>query len=146
MTNADWLKERVNYANDDCLIWPFFRDPRKGYGKMGYLGKIWWAHRLMCTFAHGPAPTPKHQTAHSCGNGHLGCVNPLHLSWKNNRENSLDRSGHGRWKYQPRRLSKEIVARLKLRQGSKTIEATATEFGISNSLVQYHWYGHKTWR
>jgi hypothetical protein len=35
------------------------------------------------------------QAAHSCGNGHLGCVNPHHLRWVTPKENAADRDDHG---------------------------------------------------
>ncbi len=30
-----WLRDRMSYAGDDCLIWPFGRLPN-GYGLLGY--------------------------------------------------------------------------------------------------------------
>jgi len=74
-----WLKERVAYDGEECLIWPFSGN-HQGYGHLGYFGKVVKAHRLMCILAHGEPPTPEHHAAHSCGRGHLGCVHPGHLS------------------------------------------------------------------
>lgn len=88
-----WFLAHVAYADDDCLIWPFARD-RNGRGKLMIPGEQ-WAHRAMCRAAHGDPPTPTHQAAHSCGNGHGGCINPHHLSWKTPRQNSLDMRTHG---------------------------------------------------
>lgn len=88
-----WIRDHQDYAGDDCLPWPFYR--LHGYGVLGYLGKRYYAHRFMCSLIHGDPPTPEHQAAHSCGNGHLGCVTPGHLSWKTQSENQLDCRQHG---------------------------------------------------
>lgn len=78
------------YDGDECLLWPFAKLP-SGYPKMndGY------AHRRVCEEAHGPAPTPEHEAAHSCGNGRLSCVTKRHLSWKTHVENESDKMLHG---------------------------------------------------
>lgn len=89
-----WLKDNAGHQGDDCLWWPMSLDS-KGYGNLGYNGKTTRAHRLMCVLAKGEPPTPDHEAAHSCGNGHLGCVNPKHLSWKTRAQNGLDRRQHG---------------------------------------------------
>lgn len=144
-----WLRAHVNYQGDDCLPWPMMRDSRVGRGSVGYLGKRYWAHRLMCILAHGEPPTPKHQAAHNCGNGHHACCNPRHLEWKTNQENSVDRSEHGNainaWWGNKGKLSVEQVARLKSLKGKQTQVSTAREFGVSLSLVQYHWHGKERW-
>src|SRR4051812_5100930 len=88
-----WLREHALYCGDDCLIWPFSR--ARGYGNFGYLGKNIYAHRFMCELIHGPAPTPDHHAAHSCGNGHKACVNPMHITWKTSSENMRDKELHG---------------------------------------------------
>jgi hypothetical protein len=89
-----WIRDHQDYEHKDwCLMWPFYR--LRGYGSFGYLGKSYYAHRFMCELVHGKPPTPDHQAAHSCGNGHLGCVNPHHLSWKTQSENQLDCREHG---------------------------------------------------
>jgi hypothetical protein len=45
--------------------------------------------------AHGPRPFENAQIAHSCGKGHLGCINPRHLRWATPKENSADKLLHG---------------------------------------------------
>lgn len=93
---AMWLKDRVNHDGAECLIWPFFRLPAPhGRGMLGYMGRQNYAHRLMCIFVHGDPPTPKHEAAHNCGNGHLGCVHPKHIEWKTRSQNQQDRKKHG---------------------------------------------------
>lgn len=82
------------HTGDDCLIWPFARTDT-GYGQLAIGGKKHKASRYVCARVHGEPPTPTHESAHSCGNGHLGCVSPRHLSWKTPSENSADKYLHG---------------------------------------------------
>lgn len=84
----------VPYEGDDCLFWPFHRNEH-GYGEMTYDGVYQKANRVACILVHGQPPTPKHEAAHECGNGHLGCVNPGHLSWKTHKDNMADSLRHG---------------------------------------------------
>lgn len=88
-----WLRGHSSWSRRTCLIWPF-RGGASGYGMLGYLGKIYYAHRMMCELAHGKPPRG-YEASHSCGNGHKGCVNPRHLSWKTKSQNQYDRTRHG---------------------------------------------------
>jgi hypothetical protein len=133
-----FIRANVAYEGDDCLIWPLHRDPR-GYGMMGWLGKMRYAHRVMCIMAKGEPPTPKHQAAHSCGNGDKGCVNPRHLSWKTNSENQLDRSRHGTrakagWGWKGK-LTAEQVAEIRSLKGRMTQYEIAALFNVSQQNV-----------
>jgi len=85
----------VSYQGDDCLIWPFVRRGNNGYPILYEHGKKRGAHRFVCIGAHGEPPTPRHEAAHLCGKGHLGCVNPRHLAWKTPKENQADKIIHG---------------------------------------------------
>lgn len=69
----DWLLAHQDFTGDECLKWPF-ADDGKGYGVVKVDGRQQYAHRIMCTLVNGEPPTDLHETAHSCGNGHLGCV------------------------------------------------------------------------
>lgn len=84
-----WLFENQDHDGEDCLTWPF---PVSKYGR-GYAvldGRTMSAPRAMCILAHGEPPTPKHHAVHSCGNGHEGCMNPRHLSWKLQRGQAVN--------------------------------------------------------
>jgi len=139
--NFKWLTDHVGYRGNDCLPWPFCRDGRVGRGQLGYRGRNWWAHRLMCVLAHGEPPTPKHQAAHTCGKGHFGCVNPRHLSWKTNSENQLDRAKNGnalRNPHGPRgALTPAQQAEIVALKGKMPQTAIAAKFGVSLGCVQY---------
>ena len=80
------------YEGDDCLLWPFTGNDR-GYGQLKEDGRMVYVHRRMCEHAHGAAPTPDHEAAHSCGK--RGCLNKRHLRWDTHLGNHADRIDHG---------------------------------------------------
>lgn len=88
-----WILDHVEHTGDECLIWPFGR--QNGYACVRWPDGQRRAHRVMCGLAHGPAPTPDHEAAHSCGKGHRGCIHPGHLRWATPLENQRDRFLHG---------------------------------------------------
>lgn len=135
-----FLRDNVSYAGDDCLPWPMSRHPT-GYGSFGFERKILYAHRVMCELVHGPAPSPAHECAHSCGKGHLGCVNPRHLSWKTRAENEQDKIAHGRSAWgvnRPRRhmLTVEKVAQIRALGDTKTVTELSVMFNVTRSNIR----------
>jgi DNA-binding transcriptional regulator YiaG len=99
---------------------------------------------MMCELAHGPAPSEKHQAAHNCGKGHLGCVNPAHLEWKTNLENQLDRFEHGTMPKhgKPRRiLTPEQIAEVRALKGKVAQYDLAARFSVKPGTVEY-WQSH----
>lgn len=77
-----------------CVTWPFSTNGT-GYGQAWFEGQRALAHRAICELVHGPAPTPDHEATHSCGRGHLACVNRWHLRWATPSANQMDRHKHG---------------------------------------------------
>ena len=139
-----WIKAHLAYEGDDCLPWPYTLDPFYGRGRCSYNGKLYWAHRLMCELAHGQAPEDRPQAAHSCGNGHLGCCNPRHLSWKSNSENQIDRRAHGRpegGKGTRTHLTPEQVATIRASKGIVPQTKLAEQFGVKRGTIEY-WQRH----
>lgn len=138
-----WLREHVTYQGDDCLTWPF--SVNRGYGHFGFEGRLHKAHRFMCELMHGPAPSAQHHAAHECGRGHLGCVNPRHLSWKTSSENAIDRRLHGApegSKGQIPALTNEQVAEIRALKGRLSQVKIAQKFGVSRGCVEY-WHRHE---
>lgn len=91
-------KEGLKYLqahmhDDGCPIWPFGRNT-DGYGIIHQDGRQLIVSRLVCEIVHGPPPTPKHQAAHDCGNGDLGCFGARCVSWKTQKQNSADAVRH----------------------------------------------------
>lgn len=91
----EWVLAILAYDGDDCLSWPYAKD-KNGYGLGEMGGKLRRAHRYICSLVNGEPPTSKHEAAHSCGNGHLGCVNPNHLRWATTLENQRERWEHAK--------------------------------------------------
>lgn len=136
----DFLLSQTNYKGDDCLIWPFSRY-KNGYGRLGLGGgRTGYAHKAMCFLAHGPAPAPSYEAAHSCGKGHEGCVNPQHLRWSTHVENIADKFQHGTvlggTRHYLAKLTEEqvhFVAQSQFKRGD--ISRIAREFGVSHSAI-----------
>lgn len=126
-----------NYQGGDCLHWPFCKD-EKGYGLLKVNGKMMPASRYVCTLAHGEPP-PKHDAAHSCGKGHLGCVNPNHLSWKTRAANMADKIAHGTRQCGERgtgaKLTEHSVRKILHMKGKTTLREIALVFGVSKSTI-----------
>lgn len=135
-----WLVAHKDYAGDDCLTWPL-SVAHSGYGRVGYKGKLWTTQRLMCLLAHGEPPTPNHIAAHSCGNGHLACCNPRHLSWKTQSENQHDRKTQGRRQHgrggNRTVLPREIIDEIRRTKGIESIPKVAARLGVGRGTVEY---------
>lgn len=125
-----WIAEHLDCEKDACLLWPFSRD-RAGYGVCWYKGKVIRAHRFICKWVKGPPPTAKHHAAHSCGNGHEGCVNPHHLSWKTAAANSKESASHPRFKLTP-----DQVRDIRALQGRERTDVIAARYGVRESTIR----------
>lgn len=133
-----WIEDHVNYIGDDCLKWPFSNSCR-GYGAVLYNGKKCRAPRVMCTLVNGNPSSKKLEAAHSCGNGHLGCINPNHLSWKTSKENTQDSIDHGTLAHGERlpqtKVTCKEVAEIRSLSGVKTQKEIGRAHGISQAQV-----------
>lgn len=94
-----WMRSHVAYQGEQCLFWPFARTS-DGVGRLGRHIEIGdfrtaQAPRAMCALAHGVPPFETAQAAHSCGKGHLGCINPRHLRWRSPAANTREKAAHG---------------------------------------------------
>lgn len=133
-----WLKDRVQFDGNECLIWPFTRN-WNGYGMLGVEGKVTYAHRTMCRLVNGDPPSSKHVAAHSCHNGHGGCCHPKHVSWLTASENLLQRRQAGtlttkRWNKKGT-LSKADIGKIEALKGHLNQREIAEMFGISYQHV-----------
>src|SRR5688500_18875466 len=68
-----FLQSALDYEGTDCLPWPYTNNG-KGAGTIWMDGGNKLVSRIVCAHAHGPAPSPAHEAAHSCGKGHESCV------------------------------------------------------------------------
>lgn len=137
---SDWLDGHVDYADDDCLRWPFGTE-REGYCSYGKTG----AHREMCRRAHGEPPTSAHEAAHSCGRGRAGCVNPRHLRWATSAENQADKIRHGTALRGERNHRAQLTAAEALQvfglKGSAPPTLVGKRFSVSRHVVSSIWRG-----
>jgi hypothetical protein len=127
-----WIESHKDWKSDDCLLWPFLANTN-GYGQVSLNGKRKIVARMMCEHRHGPPPSPKHQTAHTCGKGHLACVNPEHVIWATPRENNSHKWAHGTMnvgtKNGAAKLTPEDVAAI--RASRLSLSKCSRLFGIS---------------
>lgn len=148
-TKLEWLARHARYDGDDCIVWPFAH-ALHGRGIVQADGKSRSAPNVMARLAHGEPPTPSHEAAHTCGNGHKGCLNPRHLRWATRVENEADKVAHGTLRkgedINTCKLSPDDVRdiRRRLREGEAGA-AVAASFGITNSHVSNIRLG-RTWR
>lgn len=130
----------VSRSNEkiECIFWPYAK-AGAGYGTLSISGKMVYAHRLVCEMVHGIPPTNRHEVAHSCGNGHLSCINPNHLRWATREDNLKDKIIHGttnRGEQSPRaKLTKHDVLQIRSLAGVISQQKIAFKYGISQRTV-----------
>lgn len=135
-----WLISHIGNSSDECINWPFSK-LANGYGVVQVDGVRVLAHREMCRRAHGEAPTEHHEAAHSCGKGHLGCVNKSHLRWATHAENMSEIIVHGthtRGERQPmHKLTRDEVIEIRSRyaRGNVSQALLAKSFGVCQTQI-----------
>lgn len=126
------------FTAEECLTWPF-GDNSHGYGVYHSAGKTIAAHIYVCAKVHGERPSRDYEAAHSCGNGHLACVNPRHLRWATRSQNQLDRRTHGTvlaGERNPRaKLSEDNVIAIRALCGKRSQREIAIMFGVSQMII-----------
>lgn len=133
----EWLRSHVDHKGAECLPWPFARN-RAGYGHLEHelTGS---ASRLMCILAHGNPKDSTLQTAHNCGKGHEGCVNPQHLRWATRVENSADKIKHGTTNRGERhplsKLTEDDIRLIRTLAGSTSREQIAKMFNVGRQAI-----------
>lgn len=139
----EWVEANKNYQGDDCLKWPFSVSDH-GRGRVTYTredGSQFGisAPKAMCIAAYGHPESDGLEAAHSCGNGHLGCMNPRHLRWATKKENAADRIIHGTErrgsKINTNKLTEDQVRYIRSRYKKQTGVSLAREFGITTSQI-----------
>jgi len=133
-----FLEMAVGYKGDDCLTWPY-ATTTQGYGRVWWNGKFYVASRLVCELVHGAPPSLDYHAAHSCGRGHLGCVNPKHLRWATAKENCADKpDGWHKTKGERHGLSKltaSDVRAIRSLLDTTSQRAIADEFGVDPTCI-----------
>jgi len=147
-----WIEEvAIPYSGDDCLIFPYSRDTF-GYGKANIDGRNIGVHVFVTARTKGPKPSRSHEACHSCGNGHLGCVNPKHIRWGTRSENIHDAVRHGTWVRRMPSGERAIAAKYsdafcaeirRLLATGETQTAIARKVGAPQSFVSRIKLGHR---
>ena len=135
------------YEGDECIIWPYNR-MASGYGTLWLNSKNNVVSRLLCEEQEGISPTPKHQAAHSCGNGTKGCVTKRHVRWATRVENEADKVLHGRSNRGSRhgmsKLTEADVLVIRSLQGNEPIREIAIRFNVGEATI-YDIFARRTW-
>lgn len=137
---AKFIRELVYTTETECITWPFGgRDP-KGWALSA-------AHNV-CTAKHGERPSPKHEAAHSCGNGHLACVNPNHLRWRSHAENMREMAEHGRslrgGRHPNARLTSDDVREIRAQHKKVRAAHLAERYGVCRETI-YQIQARRSW-
>jgi hypothetical protein len=133
-----FIEAALASRQDECVLWPF-ATMDGGYPHIRRNGKDVRVHMLVCEQAHGPRPSKRHQTAHSCGVS--SCINPRHLRWATKVENEADKIRHGSTNRGERHgMSKitEAVARqaIEMKRSGLPCRIIGAEIGLSKSQVE----------
>lgn len=144
-----WIEIHKDYGGDDCLLWPHSR-LTNGYGTVQVPdGRKRIASRVMCETAHGLPLDESMDCAHTCGNGHLGCVNPNHLRWATRIDNCHDKYHHGTHLYGEKapwsKLTEDQVKAVKHDLSGVSGPRLAAMFGVSPWTI-YSIRQGKIWR
>lgn len=145
-----YLREVVlSYEGDECLTWPY-ATLANGYAQVRFEGRSQLVSRLACEEECGPAPTPLHEAAHSCGRGDRACVARRHLSWKTHVQNEADKVRHGtivRGERQGNaKLTEADVVNIRKLFGALRHYEIAEIYGVTRSTIsQIHTGKHWAW-
>jgi len=144
----EFLLNLMDLNTDECIKWPFAKD-RNGYGTITLDGVKQSVSRFVCAALTGLPPTNKHQAAHICGKGHLGCVNPKHILWKTCADNHADKLIHGTHsrgeKHGASKLTETSVLEIRRLRGRVTQRDLAKRFSVSEATI-YGVQTRKKWK
>jgi hypothetical protein len=130
-----FFEKALTYEENDCFIWPFGRDS-KGRARWERLESTYLTthvSRAICMEIYGNPPTDKHQAAHSCSNGHLGCINPKHLRWATQIENSADDQRGEDCSHS--KLTEEHILEIRKLSRTMTSELIAKKYNVSRPHI-----------
>lgn len=135
-----FLAKAMASDTNECIIWPFGRSSNGYACQSRTKSKPGYVHRWVCILTHGEPPEgPVMHAAHSCGNGHLGCINWKHLHWATPAENAADKVRHGTYLTGERvpqsKLTGDQVLEIRSLRGTMPAKQIAEAYGISPKYV-----------
>ncbi|MDH2092648.1 HNH endonuclease [Rhizobium pusense] len=140
-------KIAAEYVGNQCLYWPFGTGS-DGYGLINKDGKKVRVSRLICEIENGPAPSEDMDAAHSCGNGHLGCIARKHLRWATRKENVDDAKRHGTILVgeasKQAKLTADAVREIRRLRGIIKVTELARRYGVTTTVISSAQFGD-TW-
>lgn len=129
----------------ECISWPFGHTV--GYGHFKYKNILYRVHRLVCEVKNGEPPFDKPNAAHECGNSI--CCNPLHLTWKSQKDNIADKEKHGTKligeRHHQAKLTETQVIEIRSLRNKISRSKLAVMFGCTRSCID-EIIDRKTWR
>jgi len=122
--------------NSGCWLWTSGKV--NGYAVLTTNGRPWYVHRYMCSTANGPPTKDRNVARHLCHNSL--CVNPHHLAWGDNADNSKDTVSVGRHAFGDRHGNskiafEQIVEMRNLYRSGLNIRDLAYQFGLHHQYV-----------
>jgi hypothetical protein len=142
-----FIEEALKSKSDECLLWPYAHNGGYGFMRHPETGKKVRVQRFICDRAHGPAPTDNHQAAHSCGKGHMGCINPRHLRWATAKENGADKTLHQKRdqkRFHTAKLTEGQVRTIRSMKDHVRQRDVARHFSVTDDTIAAIWSG-RTW-
>lgn len=133
---------------DECIEWPGARY-KNNYGALRVGGKQWTVSRYVKMIADGLDDAPVGLVArHTCDNP--PCMNPRHLVWGTNQENSDDKVSRGRHAYGERVSSAKLTDALVTEAReyfllTRSLLMTRNKYGLSINACRKMLLG-ETWR
>lgn len=134
-TISDLLKHTK--PEGECLVWQRYC-LYNGYGRVGYRGKVWYAHRLAYVLS-GRELVPNLIVRHSCDN--RPCINPRHLEGGTQADNVRDMIDRGR---RARKRTQKLdppdaIEMRNLREAGATWPDIAPRYGVTAKHLS-RWY------
>lgn len=132
----EWIAGLRSEPGSGCIKWPF-SVAAHGRGVVRYAGRLTSAPHAVAKHFHGDPPEGSNEAAHSCGNGHQGCVNPAHLRWATRAENESDKATHGTLRrgsaINSNRLTEDDVRAI--RRSDERGAALASRYGVTPGTI-----------
>lgn len=141
---AERFWNKVKKESNGCWTWTASRLPN-GYGKVHWitddgLSKNEYAHRVAYMLKTNTESIPEGScVTHTCDHGHLGCVNPKHLSLSNQANNIKERQDRNR--HQVKVLSDEQVRAIRRLEGRMETWEVGEIFNVGPATIYKIWKG-----